>query len=199
MSPRIPGLSSDFDRWLASREVRQIRAAGGIEGVPRILAVPAPNVYIREFIDGVALPRAPTPPGEFFDATYPIPQDLTKNKAKVTVRFQSHPGNMAGGVFGCRIVKREATPSAAATLLETLWWAASYVYLGVLQSLEPALYFSMVTYTTLGYGDITLDEQWRLLSAFQAVNGLVIAGWSTALLFALIQKIYLAHHPESRL
>ena len=86
-----------------------------------------------------------------------------------------------------------------ATPLETLWWAASYVYLGVLQSLEPALYFSMVTYTTLGYGDITLDEQWRLLSAFQAVNGLVIAGWSTALLFALIQKVYFAHHPESRL
>ena len=72
-------------------------------------------------------------------------------------------------------------------------------HLGVLQNLETALYFSMVTYTTLGYGDITLDEQWRLLSAFQAVNGLVIAGWSTALLFALIQKIYLAHHPESRL
>ena len=61
MRPRIPGLSADFDRWLASREVRQIRAAEGIEGVPRILAVPAPNVYVREFVDGVALPRAPTP------------------------------------------------------------------------------------------------------------------------------------------
>ena len=68
MSPRIPGLSADFDRWLAAREVRQIRAADGIEGVPRILAVPAQNVYIREFIDGVALPRAPTPPVEFFNA-----------------------------------------------------------------------------------------------------------------------------------
>lgn len=44
-------------------------------------------------------------PGEFFDVTYSIPEELTKNKDKVTVRFQSHPGKMAGGVFGCRIVK----------------------------------------------------------------------------------------------
>jgi len=50
-------------------------------------------------------------PGEFFDVTYPIPEELTKNKDKVAVRFQSHPGNMAGGVFGCRTVKREATPA----------------------------------------------------------------------------------------
>ncbi len=45
-------------------------------------------------------------PGEFFDVTYPIAEELTKNKDKVTVRFQSQPDNMAGGVFGCRIVKR---------------------------------------------------------------------------------------------
>lgn len=68
MRPRVPGLSEDFDRWLAAREVRQMRRAEGVEGVPRILAVPAPNVYVREYVEGTALPRAPTPPGEFFDA-----------------------------------------------------------------------------------------------------------------------------------
>mgnify|MGYP001821084805 CR=1 FL=1 len=86
-----------------------------------------------------------------------------------------------------------------ATLLEALWWAASYFYLGVIQSLEAAIYFSIVTYTTLGYGDITLNEQWRMLSAFQAANGVIIAGWSTALLFALVQKIYVVHHPDDQL
>lgn len=86
-----------------------------------------------------------------------------------------------------------------ATLLETFWWAATYVVLEAMQPFETALYFSMVTYTTLGYGDMTLNEQWRLLSSFQAANGVLIAGWSTALLFALIQKIYLAHHPEDHL
>jgi len=44
-------------------------------------------------------------PGEFFHVTYPIPEELTKDKEKMTVRFQSHPGKMAGGVYECRIVK----------------------------------------------------------------------------------------------
>jgi len=45
-------------------------------------------------------------PDAFFDVTHPLPEELTKNKDKVTVRFQSNSGSMAGGVFGCRIVKR---------------------------------------------------------------------------------------------
>jgi hypothetical protein len=45
-------------------------------------------------------------PGKFFFVTYPIPEELTKGKEKVTVKFQSHPRRTAGGVFGCRVVKR---------------------------------------------------------------------------------------------
>ena len=44
-------------------------------------------------------------PGKFTDVTYPVPIELTKGKQKVTVKFQGHPGSMAGGVFGCRIVR----------------------------------------------------------------------------------------------
>jgi len=47
-------------------------------------------------------------PGEFFDVTYPIPDELAKGKTKLTVRFEPHEGAMAGGVFACRIVKRES-------------------------------------------------------------------------------------------
>jgi hypothetical protein len=43
-------------------------------------------------------------PGQFFDVTYPIPASLTRGKEKVTVRFQAHPENTAGGVFGIRMV-----------------------------------------------------------------------------------------------
>jgi hypothetical protein len=81
-----------------------------------------------------------------------------------------------------------------ATVFEAAWWAMNYVYVGALESFEEAMYFSMVTYTTLGYGDITLNENWRLLSAFQAANGIIIAGWSTALVIAAIQQIYKARH-----
>jgi len=59
-------------------------------------------------------------PDEFFDVTYSIPEELTKNKGKVTVRFQSSSGTMTGGVFGCRIVKRDEEPSEAESLLKTL-------------------------------------------------------------------------------
>lgn len=50
-------------------------------------------------------------PGVFYDRAYLIPAELTKGKERVTVRFQAHPGRIAGGVFGCRILRgREALP-----------------------------------------------------------------------------------------
>ncbi len=44
-------------------------------------------------------------PGEFFDVSYPVPADLTRGKSKVTVKFQGQPGNFAGGLFGCRMLR----------------------------------------------------------------------------------------------
>lgn len=46
-------------------------------------------------------------PDKFWDATYPIPQELTKGKEKVRVKLAAHPGRMAGGLFGCRILKKQ--------------------------------------------------------------------------------------------
>jgi hypothetical protein len=71
-------------------------------------------------------------------------------------------------------------------------WAVAYVMLtpvGELQTLEEAVYFSFVTFSTLGYGDITLSEGWRLLSGIEALNGILLVGWTTALLFAVVQRI----------
>ncbi len=75
--------------------------------------------------------------------------------------------------------------------LEIAVWAGVYkalVPVGELADLETAVYFSFVTFTTLGYGDITLSEGWRLLSGIQALNGILLVGWSTALMFAVVQK-----------
>lgn len=74
---------------------------------------------------------------------------------------------------------------------EILVWAVAYQWLlppGQLDSFEAALYFSFVTFTTLGYGDITLSEGWRILSGIEALNGLLLVGWTTALLFAIVQR-----------
>jgi len=77
-----------------------------------------------------------------------------------------------------------------ATITEVWVWATLYIALGAIGSLEQAVYFSTVTFTTLGFGDIILDERWRLLSSFEAANGLLMFGWSTALVFVAVKWVY---------
>ena len=77
-----------------------------------------------------------------------------------------------------------------ATIIEVWSWAVLYVFLGAFESIATAVYFSTVTFTTLGFGDIVLDEEWRLLSSFEAANGLLMFGWSTALVFVGVQWTY---------
>jgi len=72
-------------------------------------------------------------------------------------------------------------------------WAGFYYFYPsstLFGSFSEALYFSLVTLTTLGYGDITLTPEWRLLSGLQAINGIMLIGWSTAMMYSLIQHIY---------
>ena len=68
--------------------------------------------------------------------------------------------------------------------IEVWVWAVAYVSLGVVPDFEPALYFSTVTFSTLGYGDITPLAAWRIFAALEAVNGFILIGWSTAYLVA---------------
>jgi len=77
--------------------------------------------------------------------------------------------------------------------LEIFIWACAFLVLvpaTELASFEEAVYFSFVTFTTLGYGDITLSEEWRMLSGIEALNGIMLVGWSTAMLFAVVQRTW---------
>ena len=77
-------------------------------------------------------------------------------------------------------------------VIEVVVWAVAYRVLTPISSLdtfEKAMYFSVVTFTTLGYGDITLPEhEWRMLSGIEALNGILLVGWTTAFLFAVVQR-----------
>jgi voltage-gated potassium channel len=76
--------------------------------------------------------------------------------------------------------------------LEIVIWAAAYLAIPEIRQLanfEEAIYFSMVTYATVGYGDIVLEPQWRIMSGFEAMSGILLFGWSTAMLFSIVQKI----------
>jgi len=78
----------------------------------------------------------------------------------------------------------------AVALLEVLVWAGAYVALGAVEGFEKATYFSMVTFTTLGYGEIVLDERWRLLASCQAAIGIIMFGWTTAIVIAVVHRAY---------
>ena len=73
---------------------------------------------------------------------------------------------------------------------EAWGWATLFLYLGEFSDLKRALYFSVVTLTTLGYGDITLSERWQLLGTFEAMGGLILFGASTAFLLALMRRLF---------
>jgi voltage-gated potassium channel Kch len=75
-------------------------------------------------------------------------------------------------------------------LAEISVWAAFYLWRNAMPDLPAALYFSAVTYTTTGYGDVVLAEGWRLLGAVEALTGILMCGWSTGFFFAIVNRIY---------
>ena len=77
-----------------------------------------------------------------------------------------------------------------ASLAEVVVWAIPYLAFDAIRGFEKAVYFSMVTFTTLGYGDVLLDEHWRLLASFEAANGIIMFGWTTAIVMATIRHVY---------
>ena len=90
-----------------------------------------------------------------------------------------------------------ALMTAATLFLEILLWAWVYRHVGAIHSLEESIYFSGITFTTVGYGDVTLAKCWQLLSVGEAVNGVLMAGWSTAQLIFLVQRMMiLSVQPE---
>ena len=69
-------------------------------------------------------------------------------------------------------------------------WAFLYVWKGAMADLPSALYFSAITYTTTGYGDIVLPAEWRLVGGVEALTGILMCGWSTGFFFAIVSRLY---------
>ena len=66
--------------------------------------------------------------------------------------------------------------------IEVWTWALAYLALDVTETLTDALYFSTVTFSTVGYGDVLPPADWRLFCSLEGVNGFLLIGWSTAFL-----------------
>ena len=74
-------------------------------------------------------------------------------------------------------------------MIEIGVWAVAYRWTNALGDLQSAIYFSAVTYTTTGYGDVVLPLQWRLLGGVEALTGILMCGWSTGFFFAIVSRL----------
>ena len=72
--------------------------------------------------------------------------------------------------------------------LEVFVWAVAYSIVDVAPADADLVYFAFVNYTTLGYGDVVPVERWRLLGPMTAMNGVLLFGWSTAVIFEVLRK-----------
>jgi hypothetical protein len=75
-------------------------------------------------------------------------------------------------------------------LIEMAVWAMAFTVARILPDFETSLYFSMKSYTTVGYGDVLPTTSWRLLGPMEAAIGVLMLGWSTAIIVAAVQRIY---------
>jgi hypothetical protein len=80
----------------------------------------------------------------------------------------------------------------ATHMLEVLVWALAYAIVDAAPAGADLVYFALVNYTTLGYGDVTPIARWRLLGPMTAMNGVLLFGWSTAVIFQVQRRTYMA-------
>ena len=88
-----------------------------------------------------------------------------------------------------------ATATIFAIHTVEIWlYALLYVLLGAFGNFEVALYFSTVTYSSVGYGDVLLSQEWRILGAIEGATGILMIGWSTAFLVSMLGQLKLLTH-----
>jgi Ion channel len=75
-------------------------------------------------------------------------------------------------------------------LAETAIWAVFYQWQRLFPDYETSLYFSLGSYTTIGYGDVVLPQRWRLLGGIEGISGVLLCGLSTAFIFVIVNAVF---------
>ena len=119
-----------------------------------------------------------------------------------TVNFVRHERRLGragtGALIDLAIVALAISFAFVAHLIEIALWAVLLITVENFKSFGNAFYHSAVNYTTLGYGDLLLTPSWRLLGPLEAANGALMFGVSTAMVFAVIQRLILARFEDLR-
>jgi voltage-gated potassium channel Kch len=90
------------------------------------------------------------------------------------------------------LLSRLAMWAVLAHLLEITVWGLYYYWRDILPDVETSVYFSAVTYATIGYGDVVPPPDWRLLAGMEGLVGILMCGWSGGFFFATVARMYLA-------
>jgi len=75
-------------------------------------------------------------------------------------------------------------------LVQVGLWAVVFWRAQELPNVDTALYFSLATYTTIGFGDVVVGPGWRVLAGIEGLTGILLVGWSTAFVFAVVNRMY---------
>lgn len=111
----------------------------------------------------------------------------------IWVYANRHPGLTTANATPSQTIFSFASVVLAILVLHIfgVWfWAVLYMLLGEFSVFTEALYFSSATATTLGYGDITLSADWRLMGTFEAMGGMILFGVSTAFLMQYLRRLW---------
>jgi hypothetical protein len=104
----------------------------------------------------------------------------------------------AGLLIDLSIVALTMFFALVAHLIEIAIWAVLFLMCGQFSDFGTAYYHSAVNYTTLGYGDVTMTPSWRMLAPLEAANGMLMFGVSTAIIFAVMQRLIQARFADLR-
>ena len=102
---------------------------------------------------------------------------------RVAARETAHPAALLISVMVATV-----SVLMAAHLSEVIVWSLAYGIVDAAPTGADLMYFAFVNYTTLGYGDVTPVERWRLLGPMTAMNGVLLFGWSTAVIFEVLRR-----------
>jgi ion channel len=117
------------------------------------------------------------------------------------VRYERKVGRAGTGfAINVAIVAVAVVLALAAHLIEMAIWAAVFAICGEFPTIGAAFYHSAVNYTTLGYGDrdVVMSGTWRLLAPLEAVDGMLMFGVSTGMIFTVIQRLVQARFQDLR-
>jgi hypothetical protein len=98
-------------------------------------------------------------------------------------KYARRPSMLLIGVMVATVMVLMVAHSCEVTV-----WALAYAITAAVPPGTDLIYFAFVNYTTLGYGDVVPTEDWQLLGPMTAMNGVLLFGWSTAVIFEVLQR-----------